>query len=176
MTEQWRDIPGYENRYQASNLGRIRSVMRKNVKVLKPYKDSAGRAIVSLAKSGGKRRPFLSHRGVLAAFVGPCPEGMECCHNNGDPWDNRLENLRWDTRKANKLDSIRHGTVARNNCEAFYGTANKSSKLTDCDVRRIREAKKFGARNVDLYKLYGINRASMDALLRRDTWVFISDY
>jgi hypothetical protein len=45
-------------------------------------------------------------------FVGPAPEGMEGCHYNGDPTDNRLENLRWDTRKANVADAIRHGTFS----------------------------------------------------------------
>lgn len=49
------------------------------------------------------------HRAVLLAFIGPCLDGMECCHNNGDPLDNRLENLRWDTRQANTIDKINHG-------------------------------------------------------------------
>lgn len=46
----------------------------------------------------------------MEAFVGPCPEGMEVCHNNGDCTDNRLENLRYDTKSANMLDRVRHGT------------------------------------------------------------------
>ena len=48
--------------------------------------------------------------GLLEAFVGPCPSGQEACHANDDPRDNRLENLRWDTRSANALDSVRNGT------------------------------------------------------------------
>jgi hypothetical protein len=38
---------------------------------------------------------------VLFAFVGPCPEGMECCHENDVRDDNRIENLRWDTHANN---------------------------------------------------------------------------
>lgn len=47
---------------------------------------------------------------MLTAFVGPCPDGMEGCHNDGDPHNNRLDNLRWDTRANNARDAIRHGT------------------------------------------------------------------
>lgn len=52
----------------------------------------------------------LVHRLVLEAFVGPCPEGMEGCHGDGDPTNNSLGNLRWDTATSNQLDKVRHGT------------------------------------------------------------------
>jgi hypothetical protein len=54
-------------------------------------------------------RAVLLHRLILLAFVGEPPPGYECCHNNDDPSDNRLENLRWDTRTQNIQDAIRHG-------------------------------------------------------------------
>ena len=59
------------------------------------------------------------HRLVLEAFVGPCPEGMETCHNNGVRTDNRLENLRWDTSSANNDDIVKHGRhwlASRSHC------------------------------------------------------------
>ena len=46
---------------------------------------------------------------VLEAFVGPCPPGLEACHGNDVADDNRLENLRWDTRTENQLDRVRNG-------------------------------------------------------------------
>jgi hypothetical protein len=70
-------------------------------------------------------------------FRGPCPPGMEACHNNGDPTDNRLCNLRWDTHANNEADKIRHGTYfirAR-----LKGERNGNSKLTEEEVRLIRE-------------------------------------
>jgi hypothetical protein len=58
------------------------------------------------------RRHFTAyvHRLVLKAFVGPCPEGMEGCHWDGDACNNKLDNLRWATHAENVEDSIRHGT------------------------------------------------------------------
>jgi hypothetical protein len=50
---------------------------------------------------------------VLEVFVGPCPEGMVCCHNDGNKLNNRLSNLRWDTQKNNEQDKKRHGTYDR---------------------------------------------------------------
>lgn len=59
----------------------------------------------------GKTR--LVHRLVLEAFVGPCPPGHECCHRDGDPSNNCLDNLYWGTRSDNVRDAIQHGTHAQ---------------------------------------------------------------
>jgi DNA-binding XRE family transcriptional regulator len=50
---------------------------------------------------------------VLFAFEGPCPENCEMCHNDGNPTNDCIENLRWDTHAANMQDASRHGTVGR---------------------------------------------------------------
>lgn len=50
------------------------------------------------------------HHLVLEAFMGLRPQGTEACHWDGDATNNRLANLRWDTSKGNKADSIRLGT------------------------------------------------------------------
>jgi hypothetical protein len=56
--------------------------------------------------AGGVRRQV--HRLVLEAFVGPCPDGMECCHEDGDSTNNRVDNLRWDTHEANVRERLEH--------------------------------------------------------------------
>lgn len=78
-------------------------------KALKTFDQGKGYQGVNLLKEGKQKR-HLIHRLVLEAFVGPCPEGMECRHLNGDPTDNRLENLCWGTPRENADDRIRHGT------------------------------------------------------------------
>lgn len=113
--EEWRAIPGFEGHYEVSNCGRVRSLDRFSVtgrrlkgRVMKTRSGLGGHLSLNLCKDGKATSAYV-HRLVLTAFVGECPEGMECCHNNGDPTDNRLENLRWDTQQSNVDDRGRHG-------------------------------------------------------------------
>jgi len=117
--EIWKDVPGYIGCYQASTLGRVRSLGRCVVitrmgrsqkvnhrgKVLKPAEKN-GYKYVGLNK--GRRKYYYIHKLVLNTFVGPRPPGMECCHYDGIKSNNNLENLRWDTRFSNYVtDQIR---------------------------------------------------------------------
>ena len=76
-----------------------------------PLKD--GHVLVSLQSGYKVRTKKLVHRLVLETFVGPCPDGMETRHLNGDPSDNRLANLAWGTPKENHTDKVRHGRGVR---------------------------------------------------------------
>lgn len=119
-TEVWKPIPGWEQYYEASTHGRIRSLdrftirsngrpYRRKGRILKPWAHHrTGYLSVGLYIDTKSKR-FLVHRLVLTTFVGEPPAGTECCHNNGNRADNRLENLRWDTKKANAQDTLKHG-------------------------------------------------------------------
>lgn len=118
MTEKWKAIPGYVGTYEVSDLGRVRGLRRIDgqgrdwpARVLKQKTHRGGHRTVNLWLNAMTTR-FFVHRLVLSAFVGPCPEDMEGCHNNGHAADNRLGNLRWDTHRENVLDMTRHGTNA----------------------------------------------------------------
>jgi hypothetical protein len=99
------------------------------------------------------------HRLVLETFVGPCPDGMECCHNNGDPADNRLENLRWDTLSSNAYDRVEHGVhnmARRDRCNhghLFVGANLTSSNgYRACRAcRQARVAQRRGRRSRDWF-------------------------
>lgn len=121
--ESWRPVVGYEGLYEVSDLGRVWSLGRtdstgktRRPRMLRGSTDNAGYQVfgltaLSLPGQPGKQRFLRVHTLVLTAFVGPCPPGLECCHDNGDPGDNRLANLRWDTSLANAADIKRHGTA-----------------------------------------------------------------
>lgn len=99
-------IPDFPN-YEISKNGIIRN--KHTGRILKRGVHQDGYPQVALQKHK-KQYTRLIHRLVLETFIGPRPKGMKACHNNGNPIDNRLENLRWDTRRNNTLDSLRHGT------------------------------------------------------------------
>ncbi len=82
-----------------------------NGRARKLTRTKKGYMTVGLCLEGdGRQTQFRVHRLVLETFVGLCPDGMEACHRNGDPGDNKLSNLRWDTHENNMLDAVRHGT------------------------------------------------------------------
>lgn len=119
-TERWIDIPGYVGTYQVSDMGRVRSldreIMRRNGRpqwwagrLLKPGYGNRGHPWVNLCIEGKPKSVYV-HALVLLAFVGPRPEGLQCCHNDGNPLNNVPDNLRYDTIVANRQDSIKHGT------------------------------------------------------------------
>lgn len=160
MEEIWKDIPGYEGRYQASTEGKIRSLTRqvpiangftrlKQGRVLKPGRYcKAGHLSVVL---GHKAPGTPVHQLVALTFLGPCPYGQEVLHNNGDPTDNRVENLRYGTRTANILDVYRVGKPWR--------------KLTADDVVAIRKEAASGTKRSTIAEKYGISATYVSSVI-----------
>lgn len=98
--EIWKPIPGYEG-YEASTLGRIRSLKYGKIRILKLFKTKKGYLRVNLWKDG-KMKPFFVHRLVYEAFNGAIPDGMQVNHINEDKEDNRYpENLNLMSCKEN---------------------------------------------------------------------------
>lgn len=108
MNEIWKDIKGFEGRYQVSNMGRVRSLDRDIVttyrgtvhtrhykgRILIPRKTSNGYAFITLADSGINTNGQI-HRLVAMAFVNGYKEGLIVNHKNENKSDNRAENLEW---------------------------------------------------------------------------------
>ena len=169
--EIWKPVIGYEGFYEASNQGRVRSVVRtvafgrkggeRNVGgvILKPVFGSRGYPVVNLTKPGSRRQLFL-HKVILEAFTGGRPEGMECCHNNGDTSDARLENLRWDTRSGNHKDKRKHGTWQ-------VGERANNVKLTNEIVLAIRRR---GLTASQARREYGLSKTNASRIVKGVTW------
>ena len=123
MQEVWKDVPGYGGLYQVSNIGGVKHMPRKLRFVSKrgtvawrttTERECAwnvtrtGYAIVHLTVDGARRTPTV-HELVMAAFVGPRPEGMQVNHINGVKQDNRVGNLEYVTCRENHLHAVRTG-------------------------------------------------------------------
>lgn len=96
--EFWKDIEGYEGLYQVSNVGQVKSLKRN--KILKSGKTKKGYLQISLYKDG-KRKLFLIHRLVAAAFLPNEEELPQVDHVNGNKTDNRASNLQWISHVEN---------------------------------------------------------------------------
>jgi len=137
--EEWRPIPGWATSYEASSLGRIRSVdridtngCRRDGKILKPLKSNNGLYEAVSLTQGRYRHRIQIHRLVLFAFCGiPLIEDAEARHLNGDGRDNQRDNLEWGTAKDNAADRERHGHTVK-------GSKHHLARLTEKDVRTIR--------------------------------------
>ena len=105
--EVWKLVPEYDGKYEVSDQGRVRSFQRNpQGRILRPGRMPGGHLSVALGRGNSQ----CVHKLVLLTFVGVAPDKHECRHLNGDPADNRLENLCWGTRSENIKDAVRHGT------------------------------------------------------------------
>ena len=113
MTE-WRDVPGYEGRYQVSDDGRVLSLPRKGARgrMLRLTPFVRGYRAVGLSMYGTATTRLVHHL-VLLAFVGPRPVGAVTRHLDGDPANNVLSNVAYGTQVENQADTIRHGRHAQ---------------------------------------------------------------
>lgn len=164
MQEIWLPIADSEL-HEISNFGRVRS---KRCGILKGYEKRQNGKVVCVTVNLGRGKNRRVHHLVLEAFVGPCPDGMEGCHEDGDPRNNRLENLRWDTRLSNQQDSIRHGTKSAP--PVHLGEAHHNAALTENDVRAIRLIEEYRGVLVDLAERYSVSHQTIRRVRHRLTW------
>lgn len=117
---------------------------------------------VSLFRAGKPYRKLV-HRLVLESFVSHAPAGQQCCHNDGDPQNNRLSNLRWDTATANHADRAAHGTLCR-------GERSGLAKLTEQQVRAIKSRLHNGAKCRTLAAEYGVSPSTISMIKSGKNW------
>lgn len=95
------DIPGYEGRYQASNMGRIRRILKNGYRIFKNKINKKGYKIAHLTNASGKDKNIAVHRCVAKTFI-PNPYNLpEVNHKNEIKTDNNIYNLEWCTSKYN---------------------------------------------------------------------------
>lgn len=184
--EIWKSIPEYPY-HEASNLGRIRSkerivprlgrggvindmLIKSRIMMLHPLQGKTARKptaiTLRLKHKSGKWKTNYVHQVILFAFVGHKPEAMECRHLDGNPFNNRLDNLKWGTPKENRADAIRHGTHC--NPAVRCGEDNARSKLTNKQIIEIVYSP-WGRRGIGsaLAKRFGVGNSAIYEVRRR---------
>lgn len=183
LKETWKPIPIFPG-YEVSDHGRVRSFWKQSglgrgygrggkfVLSLEPQRILAqgkqrNRLTVCLRKNN-KSHTRLVHRIVLLVFKGPCPKGMEACHNDGDEGNNCLINLRWDTHKNNCADMVRHGT-------RIVGENHYQSKLSEKEVIEIKKLYSLGYTKMALAKQFNVSSRNIFFIVNNNSWQHAGD-
>ena len=136
---EWKPIPNYENLYEVSNTGEIRSIKPryKNKQILKACVGSRGYLVVTLCNKS-TQKSYNVHRLVAKAFI-PNPDNLPCInHKDENRTNNNVDNLEWCTYKynntyGNRLDkyiSKRGKSVMCVETNKVYRSTQEASKLT----------------------------------------------
>tara|TARA_R110002072_G_C7576964_1_gene501671 strand:- start:22 stop:531 length:510 start_codon:yes stop_codon:yes gene_type:complete len=138
MKEEFKDIPNYEGLYQVSDLGRVKSLVRKGClteKILRAATDGKGYLTVALSKDGKKKARTI-HQLVAATFLNhkPCGHKLVVNHIDHDKLNNKLDNLELDTQRNNSdkkhlKSSSEYTGVCWDKCrEKWYAQINVDGK------------------------------------------------
>jgi hypothetical protein len=149
-------------------------------RILRPGPKPSGHVSVLIRRvSAGGMGSIDVHTLVLKAFVGPCPEGHECCHHDDDPTNNNLTNLRWGTRSDNLHDAARNGKKP-------IGEKSWNAKLSNADVAAIkarvgnRPKMPVGLHDRSLESMtkiaaeYGVSNTAIRLIIRGRAWKHIA--
>ena len=135
-------------------------------RLLRPGRKEHGHRYVRISNDSEQKYVHV-HRLVLEALVGPCPIGMEACHNDGNPDNNSIDNLRWDTRTGNVADTIRHG-------RHYVGSQQKHAKLNEDQVRQAFVLRSEGWTHEAIAKRFGVGRVTITRIFLGKRWKHVS--
>lgn len=175
--EIWKDIEGYEEFYQVSNLGRVKSIERlvdhpkggKRIvreRFLAVKTNKRGYLYSSLSKNGIVTNQF-NHRLVAFAFISNPENKPEVNHKNGIKTDNYLENLEWCNRSENEVHARKIGLK-----KTKKGENSNLSKLTDLEAKIIKYNFK-GVTHNDIAILFGISKHQVSKIKQGKSWSHI---
>ena len=172
--ELWRCVVGYENIYEISNKGNVRSVARllkrrtdnlptwKKGYLLKPFNNGRGYRAVHLEYRGVRKSKYV-HRLVLEAFTRSPKQNEECHHIDNNRENNSLENLQWLSCSDNLKHRTKHGT--------WGGEKVNFCKLKEQDVIFIRNS---DLSRRELANRFNVTKTNIDAIIWRKSWKHLS--
>lgn len=178
MKEIWKAIPNYNGIYEASNLGRIRSVDRKRYdkngllkkyygRIIEQTEMNAGYLTVGLSIDGVVKT-LLTHRLIASTFINNPENFAEVNHIDGNKQNNVVSNLEWMSRNRNIRHAIQNGLIQG------LGSQNPSAKLSDDDVISILELSRLNIHPKEVANALNIKTSTISDITSRRTWQHIN--
>lgn len=165
--EKWRAVPEWPE-YHASNLGRVKRVKAatgtRPGKILKPSNSKDGYLRVSLSRPGNRQCMTL-HKLIAVTFLGINARN-DVCHFDGNRKNCRLSNLRYDTRKGNMQDAIRHGTTPK-------GERCGTNKWPEVMVRKVKNDLSCGNGLTATARKYGMPLSTVQGIKEGRIWAWL---
>jgi hypothetical protein len=176
--EEWRDIHGYEGKYQVSNFGNVRTLTRiinehrrsytRRGKVLNKYYNKDGYYKVKLYNGDSSFANLSVHRLVANVFIDNPNNYAEVNHIDGDPSNNHIDNIEWCSKEQNVKHAYATGLKRREN---YVGEANKCSKLKEKDIVAMREEYATGTTSYNkLARKHNVVMGNVWSIVNRKTW------
>lgn len=171
-TEIWKPVVGWEDRYEVSSCGSVRSgKYRLSRQKLLSQSLVQGYPVVSLSRDGYCKKCYVHHLVAISHLGHPPGEigtkrGMWTVnHKDFDKTNNHVENLEWLLCSENYLHAWEGGQV-----RILTGETNKSSKLKASDVQDIKSRLMKGDKPVDIASDYGVVKGTIYAIKNGKTW------
>lgn len=163
--EEWKDVPGFQGKYQVSNHGRLISI--KSGMILKSSPQSRGYYNHVFTSSGSKPKSFLIHRLVAELFIDNPNNLPEVNHLDFNKANNHHSNLEWVTGKENKRHAIVNDRFGAK--QKMLGSKNHRSKLKEEDVKVIKSLKGVMKSN-QLAKQFDVSTTTINTIWRDKVW------
>jgi len=167
IIEEWRAVPGWEDLYEVSSLGRVRRIARTFAGIMTPRREGKpGRYYykVGFRRPGAKRQDWKIHRLVAIIFIGEPPAGRtQVNHKDGDSRNNAVSNLEW----VSALENVRH---ARDVTKTLRVRAeHPMAKLTESDVADIRYLDRILSR-AEIARRFGVGSTQVSRIIKGSRW------
>jgi len=164
--EEWRQAPGWGGLYEISSYGRVARIWKSHRNIRLFWIDKNGNPRIALRK-----KPLIKNvtiaRLVAEAWHGPCPDGCEVSHLDGDTLNNSPSNLIWETHRQNCARKRDHGTI-------LIGEESPVSKITTRDAREIKALLEHGVRATTISRVFGVSAHIINDIKRCKTWRHVS--
>lgn len=154
--ERWAVI--HDGFYAVSDHGRVMrtaSGKASNPGQIKDIRISSTGYHIAALYSNCKMKHVRIHIQVAAEFIGPCPEGHEVNHKDGNPLNNHYSNLEYTTHTGN----MHH----------MFHTGLRKCKFSEADIEDIRRRVENGEKQIDLAVEYGTSKSYLNSIVKRNT-------